>query len=38
MYRIVKKEFLTPIICLMEVRLPAGAAAQPGQFLIVRAS
>jgi len=38
MYRIVKKEFLTPIICLMEVEAPRlAAAAQPGQFLIVRA-
>lgn len=38
MYKIVKKEFLTPIICLMEVEAPRlAAAAQPGQFLIVRA-
>lgn len=38
MYRIVKKSFLTPTICLMEVEAPRlAAAAQPGQFLIVRA-
>lgn len=38
MYKIVKKEFLTPIICLMDVEAPRmAAAAQPGQFLIVRA-
>ncbi|MBQ0025134.1 MAG: sulfide/dihydroorotate dehydrogenase-like FAD/NAD-binding protein [Bacteroidales bacterium] len=38
MYRILKKEFLTPSICLMEVDAPRlAAAAQPGQFLIVRA-
>lgn len=39
MYKIVKKEILTPIICLMEVEAERLAkAAQPGQFLIVRAS
>lgn len=39
MYRIVRKEFLTPIICLMEVEAPRLAkSAQPGQFLIVRAT
>ncbi len=38
MYRIVKKEFLTPIICMMEVEAPRlASSAQPGQFLIVRA-
>ncbi len=38
MYKIIKKEFLTPIICLMEVNAPRlASAAQPGQFLIVRA-
>ena len=38
MYRIVRKETLTPIITLMEVEAPRLAcAAQPGQFLIVRA-
>lgn len=38
MYKIVKKSFLTPTICLMEVEAPRlAAAAQPGQFLIVRA-
>ena len=38
MYRIVKKSFLTPTICLMEVEAPRlAASAQPGQFLIVRA-
>lgn len=37
MYRIVKKEMLTPIICRMEVEAPRIAkAARPGQFLIVR--
>lgn len=39
MYKIVKKEMLTPIICLMEVEAERLAkAAHPGQFLIVRAS
>ncbi len=39
MYKIVKKEYLTPIICLMDVEAPRLAkSAQPGQFLIVRAS
>jgi NAD(P)H-flavin reductase len=38
MYRIVRKEILTPIITLMEVEAPRlASAAQPGQFLIVRA-
>ena len=38
MYRIVKKEMLTPTICRMKVEAPRlAAAAQPGQFLIVRA-
>ena len=37
MYKIVKKEMLTPIICRMEVEAPRIAkAAKPGQFLIVR--
>ena len=36
MYRIVKKEMLTPTICRMEVEAPRLAkAAAPGQFLIV---
>ena len=39
MYKIVKKEFLNPITCLMEVEAPRVAkAAKPGQFLIVRAT
>lgn len=38
MYEVLKKKFLTPIICLMEVSAPRLAnAAKPGQFLIVRA-
>ncbi len=38
MYNIVRKEKLTPIITLMEVVAPRlASAAQPGQFLIVRA-
>ena len=38
MYRIVRKEILTPIITLMEVEAPRlASAAQPGPFLIVRA-
>ena len=37
MYSIVRKEMLTPAICLMDVAAPRiAAAAQPGQFLIVR--
>ena len=37
MYKIVRKEILTPNITLMEVRAPRLAlSAQPGQFLIVR--
>ena len=36
MYKIVKKEMLTPTICRMEVEAPRLArAAAPGQFLIV---
>lgn len=39
MYKILKKEMLTPIICLMEVHAERLAkAARPGQFLIVRAN
>lgn len=39
MYRIIRKEFLNPITCLMEVEAPRVAkAAKPGQFLIVRAT
>ncbi|MBR0223182.1 MAG: sulfide/dihydroorotate dehydrogenase-like FAD/NAD-binding protein [Bacteroidales bacterium] len=38
MFRITRKEMLTPAICLMDVEAPRlAAAAQPGQFLIVRA-
>lgn len=38
MYRIVRKQFLTPTICLMEVEAPrVAASALPGQFVIVRA-
>ena len=38
MYKIVKKEMLTPTICRMKVEAPRlASAAQPGQFLIVRA-
>ena len=38
MYKILKKEQLTPIIVLMEVEAPRlAASAKPGQFLIVRA-
>ena len=38
MYQILSKEMLTPTICRMEVEAPRlAAAAQPGQFLIVRA-
>ena len=38
MYRINRKEMLTPSICLMEVEAQRiAAAALPGQFLIVRA-
>ena len=38
MYKILRKEMLTPTICLMEVEAPRiAAAALPGQFLIVRA-
>ena len=38
MYRIVSKDMLTPTICRMKVEAPRlAAAAQPGQFLIVRA-
>ena len=38
MYQILSKEMHTPTICRMEVEAPRlAAAAQPGQFLIVRA-
>lgn len=38
MYKIVRKQFLTPTICLMEVEAPrVAASALPGQFVIVRA-
>ena len=38
MFKIIKKEMLTPTICRMEVEAPRlAAAAKPGQFLIVRA-
>ena len=38
MFEIIRKEMLTPTICLMEVSAPRlAASAQPGQFLIVRA-
>ncbi len=38
MYKILRKEMLTPTICLMDVVAPRiAAAALPGQFLIVRA-
>ena len=38
MYKILRKKFLTPAICLMDVLAPRVAqSAQPGQFLIVRA-
>ena len=38
MYRIVTKDMLTPTICRMKVEAPRLArAAQPGQFLIIRA-
>ena len=38
MYKILRKKFLTPAICLMEVEAPRIArSARPGQFLIVRA-
>ena len=38
MYQILSKEMLTPTICRMQVEAPRlAAAAQPGQFLIVRA-
>ena len=38
MYRITRKEMLTPSICLMDIEAPRlAASAQPGQFLIVRA-
>ena len=37
MYKIVRKEILTPNITLMEVMVPRlASSAQPGQFLIVR--
>jgi NAD(P)H-flavin reductase len=38
MYKIIRKNMLTPTICLMDVEVPRiAAAALPGQFLIVRA-
>ena len=38
MFEILTKEMLTPIICRMKVSAPRlAAAAQPGEFLIVRA-
>lgn len=38
MYKILRKKFLTPEICLMDVLAPRVAqSAQPGQFLIIRA-
>ena len=38
MYKIVSKDMLTPTICRMKVEAPRlAAAAQPGQFLIIRA-
>lgn len=38
MYKILRKKFLTPAICIMDVLAPRVAqSAQPGQFLIVRA-
>ena len=38
MYKITRKKMLTSAICLMDVEAPRlAAAAQPGQFLIVRA-
>ena len=38
MFKITRKAMLTPSICLMDVEAPRlAAAAQPGQFLIVRA-
>ena len=38
MYQILSKDMLTPTICRMTVEAPRlAAAAQPGQFLIVRA-
>ena len=38
MYKILTKEMLTPTICRMKVEAPRlASAAQPGQFLIIRA-
>lgn len=38
MFKIVRKQFLTPTICLMEIEAPrVAASALPGQFVIVRA-
>ena len=38
MYKIVSKDMLTPTICRMKVEAPRlASAAQPGQFLIIRA-
>ena len=39
MYKILLKNYLTPEICLMKVYAPRlASSAQPGQFLVVRAS
>ena len=39
MFKITRKAFLTPSVCLMEVEVPRiAASAKPGQFLIVRAN
>jgi len=39
MYKVIKHQMLTPNICLQEVEAPrVAASAQPGQFLIVRAT
>ena len=39
MYKITRKAFLTPSVCLMEVEAPRiAASAKPGQFLIVRSN
>ena len=38
MYRITRKEMLTPSVCLMDVEVPRiASSALPGQFVIVRA-
>lgn len=39
MFKIIRKTYLTPSVCLMEVEAPRIAmAAKPGQFLIIRAN